>query len=196
MSFADTSRPLRLAIAGLGAIGLEIARRVDAGHVDGMVLTAIAARDHGKARERLSDFARPPALLPLSELAQAAEIIVECAPAAVFRDIARPALEQGRVFMPLSVGALLDNMDLVDLARRSRRPHHRAERRALGARRGQGRRAGHGAQREDGDPETARRASQAHRICNTARSTSRALPRQNCCFPVRRARQPGAFPPI
>jgi aspartate dehydrogenase len=118
MESIGTARPLRLAIAGLGAIGLEIARRVDAGEVEGMVLSAVAARDHAKAERRMNDFVRAPAVIPLANLAQTADVIVECAPAAVFLDIARPALEQGRLFMPLSVGVLLDNMQLVDLARR------------------------------------------------------------------------------
>jgi aspartate dehydrogenase len=117
MELVATSRPLRLAVAGLGAIGLEIARRVDAGAIEGMVLSAVAARDHRKAERRMQDFARLPPLLPLAELAQAADIVVECAPAAVFLDIARPALERGLVFMPLSVGVLLDNMQLVEVAR-------------------------------------------------------------------------------
>lgn len=115
----NTAKPLRLGIAGLGAIGLEIARSVDRGGVHGMVLSAIATRDQVKAERRLDDFNSVPALLSLSELAQAADVVVECAPAAVFLDIARPALEAGRIFMPLSVGMLLDNMDLVDLARRT-----------------------------------------------------------------------------
>ena len=119
MGFADASRPLRLAVAGLGAIGLEIARRVDAGRIEGMVLSAVAARDHGKAERRMKDFVRPPALLPLAELARSADVVVECAPAAVFLEIARPALERGLIFMPLSVGVLLDNMELVEIARRT-----------------------------------------------------------------------------
>ncbi|HSM19591.1 MAG TPA: aspartate dehydrogenase, partial [Hyphomicrobiales bacterium] len=112
-------RPIRLAVAGLGAIGFEIARRVDAGGVEGMALSAVAARDRDKAARRLENLAHPPALLPLAELADAADVIVECAPASVFLDIARLALQRGRVFMPLSVGVLLDNLDLVELARRS-----------------------------------------------------------------------------
>jgi len=119
MGFAGTTRPLRLAIAGLGAIGLEIARRVDQGGIDGIVLSAVATRDHVKAERRLGDFKSMPALMSLAELAQAADIVVECAPAAVFLDIARPALEAGRIFMPLSVGMLLDNMELLEIARRT-----------------------------------------------------------------------------
>ena len=37
-------RLYRLAIAGLGAIGLQVARRVDAGDIDGLTLTAVSAR--------------------------------------------------------------------------------------------------------------------------------------------------------
>lgn len=109
--------PVNLGIAGLGAIGLAVARRVDEGGVEGVRLAAVSARDTEKARERLAGFAWPPALLPLEALADAAEVIVECVPAAQFMKVARPALEQGRVLMPLSVGMLLDHMELVDLAR-------------------------------------------------------------------------------
>jgi aspartate dehydrogenase len=46
-----------------------------------------------------------------------ADIIVECAPARHLRDIAEPALAHGRTLVTLSCGALLDNLDLVELAR-------------------------------------------------------------------------------
>ena len=44
-------RPLRVAVAGLGAIGFEVARAVDAGEVAGLALAAVAARDLERARE-------------------------------------------------------------------------------------------------------------------------------------------------
>ena len=47
-----------------------------------------------------------------------ADIVVECAPAAVLREIAEPALTHARTLVVLSCGVLLDNFDLVDLARR------------------------------------------------------------------------------
>ena len=112
-----TGHPLRLAIAGLGAIGMSIARRVDAGCIEGMTLAAVSVRDQQKAQGRLSDFANPPELLPLDALGDRADVIVECVPAAHFLEVARPALEKGRIFMPLSVGVLLTHMELVDLAR-------------------------------------------------------------------------------
>jgi aspartate dehydrogenase len=66
----------------------------------------------------MADFARPVPVLPLARLGEEAEIVVECAPAALLRELAEPALAHGRLVMVLSCGALIDNFDLVDLARR------------------------------------------------------------------------------
>jgi aspartate dehydrogenase len=108
---------LRVAIGGFGAIGKVIAGRLDRG-IEGLALAAVSARDMARAERALADFARPVPVLPLSELGGCAEIVVECAPAHLFREIAEPALGHGRLVIVLSCGALLDNFDLVDLARR------------------------------------------------------------------------------
>ena len=105
---------LRVAIAGLGTIGLEVARRIDAGDLPGITLSAVSAKNQARARERLSDFRSPPEILPLGALASAADIVVECAPAAVFMEIAEPVVEQGGVLVPLSVGVLLKHLDLIE----------------------------------------------------------------------------------
>jgi hypothetical protein len=104
-----------VAIGGLGAIGLKLARALDAG-VDGLQLVAVAARDRGKAEAHLSGFHTPPRVVSLPELAEA-DIVVEAAPAAVFEPIATAAIEGGRVFVPASVGALLPRMHLVERAK-------------------------------------------------------------------------------
>lgn len=110
---------MRVAIAGFGAIGAEVARRLDAGDLSGLTLTAVAARDREKLAAKLGGFATPPAIVPLPELAERADVVVECLPPAHFRLLAEPVLAQGRILMPLSVGALLDHWDLVALARTS-----------------------------------------------------------------------------
>jgi len=109
--------PLRLAIAGLGAIGMTLARHVDKGAIAAMSLVAVAARDHSRAKQRLAAFAHPPDVLPLGALGDVADVIVECIPAAHFMEVAEPALAKGRIFMPLSAAALLSHPELVDLAR-------------------------------------------------------------------------------
>jgi aspartate dehydrogenase len=110
--------PLRVAIAGFGAVGGTVARRLDQG-VAGLELVAVSARRIEQAQERMAGFARPVPVLPLAEFAAHADVIVECAPAAVFRQVAEPALRAGRLLMPASVGALLQHWDLVDLAEQS-----------------------------------------------------------------------------
>lgn len=109
---------LRLGIGGLGAIGLAVARRVDAGAIDGITLAAVSARDHDKARRNLHGFQRPPPIVGLGELAEHADVILEAVPAAHFSQIAESAIARARIFMPLSVGQLLAHMHLVETARR------------------------------------------------------------------------------
>jgi aspartate dehydrogenase len=111
-------RLLRVAVGGFGAIGKAVARRLDRG-IDGLTLAAISARDTRRAAADMADFACAVPVLPLSHLGEAADIVVECAPAALLREIAEPALGRGRLVMVLSCGALLDNFDLVDRARRN-----------------------------------------------------------------------------
>jgi aspartate dehydrogenase len=110
---------LRLGIAGLGAIGMAVARRVDRGEVPGVHLAAVSARNLEQARRRVADFAQPPHVVTLSSLADRADVIVECAPASVFNELAQPVLEKGLCLMPLSVGALLEFPNLQDLAQQT-----------------------------------------------------------------------------
>ena len=108
--------PIRVAVAGLGAIGFEVARALDRETLPGLALTAVAARDLDRARARCARFRRSPAVRVAGELPGLADVIVECAPAAAFSSIARPALEAGRTVVCVSVGALLDHPDYAGLA--------------------------------------------------------------------------------
>jgi aspartate dehydrogenase len=107
----------RVAIAGFGAIGKVVAQHLDRG-IDGLALAAVSARDTMRTERAMAGFGHAVPVLPLARLAEVADIVVECAPAALLRDIAEPALAVGRTVVVLSCGALLDNFDLVDLARR------------------------------------------------------------------------------
>jgi aspartate dehydrogenase len=109
---------LRVGLGGFGAIGRAIARRLDRG-LPGLRLAAVSARDAAAARRRLAELKTPVPVVALAELAERADVIVECAPAAVFREVAEPAIRAGRILMPLSVGQLLEHADLVELAERT-----------------------------------------------------------------------------
>ena len=106
----------KIAIGSLGTIGYQVAKKLEDG-IEGLTLTAVSASNKEKAAEKVSGFAHPPSVVSAQQLADAVDIIVECAPAAIFRDIAEPVIEAGKKLMPLSVGALLSHWDLVERAK-------------------------------------------------------------------------------
>lgn len=115
---AANGKTLRVGLGGLGAIGLPVARRLAAG-LPGLTLAAISARDLPRAAARLAALGIGTPVVSLAALADCADIVVECLPAACFRAVAEPAIAAGRLFVPLSVGALLDHLDLIERARQS-----------------------------------------------------------------------------
>ncbi len=109
---------LKVAIAGFGSIGKAVARKLAAGAIPGVGLVAVASRDDAKAARELADLGIDVPVLPIESLPRLADLVVECAPAALLDRIARPALAAGKSVIVLSVGALLRLPDLIDLARR------------------------------------------------------------------------------
>ena len=112
-------RTLRIGVAGLGAVGLDVARRLIDGVIPGMTLTAVAVRDADKARRLLPQIGDLVALRTLETLADECDVIVECLPPALFRDIAIPTIDKGRILVPLSAAQLLHNGDLVERAKQT-----------------------------------------------------------------------------
>ena len=113
---ASSRAPIKVAIGGLGTVGRVVARALDAG-IAGLALVAVSARDEAKARRNMAGFKNPVPVVSLGRLADLADVVVECAPPELFPEIARPAIEQGRLFVPLSVTTLLNHMDLVERAK-------------------------------------------------------------------------------
>jgi aspartate dehydrogenase len=108
----------RVGIAGFGAIGQELARRL-AGDLEGLELRAVAARDHDKARGNLARLGLDDVpVVAIGELEPLADIVVECAPAAVLGEIVEPVVRAGKEVVVLSAGALLTRPDLIETARR------------------------------------------------------------------------------
>jgi len=113
------ARPLRVAIAGLGAIGRSLAGSLAAGAVPGVELTAVSARDHAKAAAFVNSLAHPVKLLRIEQLEPEADLVVECAPAALLEQIVTPFLRNRKKAIVLSVGAILFRPELIELARRT-----------------------------------------------------------------------------
>ena len=106
----------RVAVAGLGAIGRALARRL-AGDVPGVVLACVAARDQVKAKAWLDEHGISCPIVSLDDLPAHADLAVEAAPGAIVDQICRPMLQAGKKVMVLSAGALLPRPDLIELAK-------------------------------------------------------------------------------
>lgn len=107
--------PRTVAIGGLGAIGLSVARAIDL-KPDGLKLLAVAASSPARAESKVAAFRSVPRVVSPAELAEA-DIVVEAAPAAAFESIAIPAIERGRTIVVASVGALISRLHLIERAR-------------------------------------------------------------------------------
>jgi aspartate dehydrogenase len=106
----------RVAIAGLGAIGREVTNALDQG-IDGLELAAVSAANIDKHRGWIDKLGKKPEMLPIEALADVADIVIECAPSSLVRSIVAPVVSRGKTAIVLSVGALLQNEDLVGLAK-------------------------------------------------------------------------------
>ncbi|HWP87113.1 MAG TPA: Gfo/Idh/MocA family oxidoreductase, partial [Burkholderiales bacterium] len=116
MTQLNDKKTLRVGVAGLGSVGLEVAKRLIAG-VPGLTLAAVAVRDAQKAQRALPQVGHDIPIRKATELANDCDIVFECLPPALFREVAISAIDKGRIFMPLSVAQLLENDDLIDRAR-------------------------------------------------------------------------------
>src|SRR5215831_10692290 len=103
---------LKVGIAGLGAVGLNVARRLEQG-IPGLVLAAVALRDRDKARKNLPGAGERIPIVPAEALAETCDIVIESLPPQLFRSVGLSVIDRGKIFMPLSVGQLLENWDLV-----------------------------------------------------------------------------------
>jgi len=119
MTTSHSNSPIRIAIGGLGAIGKALARRLAEGTVPGVVLSAVSAKNHDKAREFINTLPHPVPVLEMNQLEPMADIVVECAPAAILGDVIGPFLRARKKAIVLSVGAILFRPDLIELARQS-----------------------------------------------------------------------------
>jgi aspartate dehydrogenase len=109
---------LRVAIAGLGPIGKGAAEALDKG-IEGLALAAVSAQNPEKHHNWLGGLKTRPAVMPIEELSDAADIVIECAPARLVRSIVAPFVAKGKTAIVLSVGALLENEDLIALAKQN-----------------------------------------------------------------------------
>ncbi|HEX3537806.1 MAG TPA: aspartate dehydrogenase domain-containing protein [Stellaceae bacterium] len=117
MSGFSPALPVRIGLAGFGNVGQELARRLTAGVVPEARLAAATARDLDRARGNAAKFAPAPEIVPLAELPALADIVVECATAESFPEIAQTVLTAGKYLIAVSAGGVPNCPEMMELAR-------------------------------------------------------------------------------
>jgi aspartate dehydrogenase len=107
-----------IGIVGCGAIGKALIRAVQGGKLSVRV-AGVTSRTESNARDFLSSFRQPPEYLPLKDLVDSADMIIEAAGGAVVPGLAEEVFAAGKDLMVISVGALLDHPEVIDESRRT-----------------------------------------------------------------------------
>lgn len=108
-------KAIGVGVVGLGAIGRQVCRAIDAG-MPGVRLTGALARDRKRAEAFLAGLSCKPPFLPLADLVAASDLVVEASTQAHLEEVAPAVLEAGRDLVVLSCGALLFHPEWIELA--------------------------------------------------------------------------------
>jgi aspartate dehydrogenase len=104
-------------VAGIGAIGRQVCRALDAG-VPGVALAGATARSRERAEAFLATLKSRPPFLDVDALVASSDLVVEASTQAHLAELAPKVLAAGRDLVVLSCGALLGREDWVALAER------------------------------------------------------------------------------
>ena len=99
---------INVGIVGFGTIGAVVGRSLDKG-IPGLRLVAVASGRKEKAIEAMEQFSNPVDVVSINEVAEQADIIVDCAPKSIFREVAIATLTRGLKLVTVSGAGLLAN---------------------------------------------------------------------------------------
>lgn len=116
---AVTQGLLNIGVLGFGGVGKQLAQRLLRGDLPGAALVAVNSKNLDKARESLDAIGgEAVSVCSLAETIERADLLIECATADAFPEIAEAVLGAGKVLIAVSVAALPNYPGLADLAQR------------------------------------------------------------------------------
>ena len=105
-----------IGIVGCGAVGQALLKAAEAGTLT-LPIVAVTSRTEETARGFLATLKQPPEYVSRDELIARSDLVVEAAGGDVVPDLARATFEAGKDLMAISIGALLDHPEILDLAK-------------------------------------------------------------------------------
>lgn len=110
---------MKIGIAGMGAIGLRVAKELDQGGIPGCTLACFSARNAARAAELNGRLSTIVPHYNLTEIANHCDLVIEALPPSLFENLAAAVLGAGKTLVVLSASQLLGRQDFVDLATRT-----------------------------------------------------------------------------
>ena len=108
-----------IGIVGCGTVGKALLKAQESGKLT-LPIAGIASRTEHTAQSFLKGLENPPAYCSIEELIIKADLIVEAAGGYAVPELARVTFAAGKDLMVISVGALLDHPEVLDLAKEQR----------------------------------------------------------------------------
>lgn len=105
-----------IGIVGCGALGKALLQAVAEGRLP-VHVAGVASRTERTARAFLDQLPQPPPYLNLDELIAAADLVVETAGGEIVPELARRTFSAGKHLLVISMGALLDHPEVIEMAR-------------------------------------------------------------------------------
>ena len=105
-----------IGIVGCGSIGQALLKALESGTLTSPI-SGITSRTEETARAFLATLKDPPEYCSPGELITRSDLIVEAAGGDVVPDLARATFDAGKDLMAISIGALLDHPDILEMAK-------------------------------------------------------------------------------
>jgi aspartate dehydrogenase len=98
---------MKIGIAGMGAVGLNVAMSLDRGELPSIELAGFCARTKARGAELNAKLKTPVPHYDMTEIAHHCDIVLECLPPQLFEAVAGPVLDAGKTLIVLSASQLL-----------------------------------------------------------------------------------------
>ncbi len=107
---------IKVGLIGCGTIGSTIAKEIDQ-RIPELKLVAVCDRNQVRTGKLVESLNQKPDLTTLDEVIEASDLVVEAASAKIVAKLVENAINRGKDIMVMSVGGLVDNLDLFEKAK-------------------------------------------------------------------------------
>ena len=107
---------MKIGIIGFGAIGFDVAKKLDK-EIDQFNVIGAHSRTKNKIIKKSKSFNSPLKYLDLDEICKICDLVIDCAPKEAFREIVQKCFSYKTKLITVSGAGILENLQLINKAR-------------------------------------------------------------------------------